>query len=482
MGTTVMKFTREKSLKIANSLVAAYVFTGLLPSSAVAGGEAQGTAYIESQAIACSFKLTPDPSRPFLPNEVNSTGNQEKSLTVYDALWSLQARSSDKSNCSLLTDRIVPQNPSLTNDPNSEIHTVEKDIKTFELIENYLSSVSSKENCKQDTTKPSCLYIVELATRTSSFLKVLSGGQERYEYLGENSNDRDSRIIPVPVSDTPSWDFNFPEDAFRSEALAIRNNGGPNDESQYMATLCDTECQERGLSVARLLPISSFILENQQKIIQAPIKTKVNSTLTPRESQWSAYAFGGGQDRVQLPWEIKVNSYFYLATKQPEAIPLVPGSNKDQLVGLNELGKNFAWPDPPKGAWTFLHPSVGYAPFRSNGKPSSLGITVEAIGYSWWKYSDKGARTNEWGLSIGAAWHNLEGNDDISPALVIRTPLKLMGSTPLTLAISTPRNEQRKRETLVSLNVDLNKLFSTDGAKDSGNLRARIEQLFGFKK
>ncbi len=478
-----MKLTGKTTLRLALMTATLVIGTAFLPTAAAAEGDVQGVPYIESRAAECSGILVPKKVPSAAPNEANQPKEgQKEPLSLMVAITVLEERARNQTVCTLLLNSLVPPTPAVTAIPETETGDLKRRAKSLEMIEYYLSSISKEQNCKQHTTKPSCLYIVELATRTSSFLKILSGGQARYEYLGDNSNDRGPRDISGLLSDTPSWDFNFPEDAFRTEALAIRNSGGSNDDTQYKAKLCDTECQERGLSVARLLPISSFLLQTQKEIIQYPILKEANSTLTLRESQWSAYAFGGGQDRVQLPWEIALNSYLYSATKQPEAISLVPGSNKDQLVGLNDLGKEFAWPEPPKGAWTLLHPSVGFAPFRSNGKSSSLGITVEAIGYSWWNYNDKGARTNEWGLSIGAAWHNLEGNDDISPALVIRTPLKLMGSTPLTLAISTPRNEQRKRETLVSLNVDLSKLFSTDGTKDSNNLRARIEQLFGFKK
>lgn len=122
------------------------------------------------------------------------------------------------------------------------------------------------------------------------------------------------------------------------------------------------------------------------------------------DAKWDAYLFGGGDNRVQLPWELLANSVFYKATSHP-----APGD----------------FPGPPNTAIVLLHPSVGLSLKDSKGADTNLVGVVELLGLSRWDYDGKtGARRNEWGLSAVAGYQPRDNGKDWGYGALLRTPFK----------------------------------------------------------
>lgn len=127
---------------------------------------------------------------------------------------------------------------------------------------------------------------------------------------------------------------------------------------------------------------------------------------TRNAARWDAYAFGGGWDRVQLPWELALNGWLYQRSedKRLEEDPNSPGR-------------------VPESALIFLHPSIGITPFDDAGGKSGLTGVVEAIGWSSWDYDDEtGARKDEFGVSLAAVYQERDQGKDWSPGIVVRLP------------------------------------------------------------
>lgn len=153
--------------------------------------------------------------------------------------------------------------------------------------------------------------------------------------------------------------------------------------------------------------------------------------------RWDAYHFGGGTHRVQLPWELWLNSAVYSRfhsskTEQP-------------------------WPEPPDTAWTLLHPIVGIAPFEIDGADSGIIGGIEVIGLSRWSYNDANERENEWGLSLAAIYQPNGQNDGWYPGLVLRTPYR-----GLNITYARVEDDNGGNADLFALSVDVGKLFSSD--------------------
>ena len=122
------------------------------------------------------------------------------------------------------------------------------------------------------------------------------------------------------------------------------------------------------------------------------------------DAQWDAYLFGGGDARVQLPWELLANSVLYKATSHPT---------------------EGEFPRPPNTALVLFHPSVGLALKTRKGADSNLVGVVEIVGLGHWTYDSKtGARKNEWGLSAVTTYQPRDNGKDWGYGALLRTPFK----------------------------------------------------------
>ena len=169
------------------------------------------------------------------------------------------------------------------------------------------------------------------------------------------------------------------------------------------ATPCDPQCAARAAQVARsfrritaasmlyrggAMRNTSLKYENDQNVLNA--------------AKWNSYWFGGGEGRVQWPWEIYINGMRYKAAQDSDG----------RFV-------------PPNDAWIIAHPGLGATLYDREGKKIELAAVLEIIGYSTWDYDGKtGARKNEWGGSVIAAYAQSETADDWGYGLLVRTPFK----------------------------------------------------------
>lgn len=140
------------------------------------------------------------------------------------------------------------------------------------------------------------------------------------------------------------------------------------------------------------------------------------------KAKWDAYLFGGGDSRVQLPWELLANSVLYKATSDAE-----PGE----------------FPKPPNTAIVLLHPSVGLSLKDSKGADSNLVGVVELVGLGHWQYDEKtGARKNEWGLSAVAGYQPRDNGKDWGYGGLLRTPFKGLNVVYVRTKLATGHDSQ----------------------------------------
>lgn len=188
-----------------------------------------------------------------------------------------------------------------------------------------------------------------------------------------------------------------------SGKLSGSDCGATNGLAALEASPCDAACADRAAQAAltfrRLLATTllyrggamgetSLKYENEQNVLSA--------------SKWRAYWFGGGEGRVQWPWEIYVNGASYNAETDTDG----------RFI-------------PPTHAWTILHPGVGASLYDTDGAKLEVAAIVELVGYSTWKYDDKtGERRDEWGGSVIAAYAQSDTADDWGYGLLLRTPYK----------------------------------------------------------
>jgi hypothetical protein len=166
---------------------------------------------------------------------------------------------------------------------------------------------------------------------------------------------------------------------------------------------CDPMCRRSVAEVLALYPLFSELDWFFQKGVAAPAYAEQAKEAKIARAKWDAYLFGGGDARVQLPWELAVNSVIY-KTNQPRP---EPGD----------------YPEPPRVALTLLHPSVGITLKNSKGADGNVAGVVELIGLSRWRYDpDDGSRRNEWGLSAISAYQPRDGGRDWGYGALLRTP------------------------------------------------------------
>jgi len=171
------------------------------------------------------------------------------------------------------------------------------------------------------------------------------------------------------------------------------------------AAACDAMCERATAEVLALYPVFAEIDWFFQKSVVAPAYQQEAKEAHLARAKWDAYLFGGGDARVQLPWELLVNSAIYKA----RSADVAPG----------------VYPTPPNIAVVLLHPSVGLTLKTSKGADSNVVGVVELIGLSHWRYDETdGSRKNEWGVSAVSVYQPRDNGRDWGFGGLIRTPWK----------------------------------------------------------
>lgn len=162
---------------------------------------------------------------------------------------------------------------------------------------------------------------------------------------------------------------------------------------------CDDLCVVGVAQVVALYPVFRALDYASQPTAAKSLKVVVDE-LEGRRDRWDAYHFGGGTKRVQLPWELALNSILYT----PPPVDEVP------------------FPKPPTTAWILLHPSVGLTLKDSKGEDGKVVGVVELLGKSWWRYNEKNERAGELGASVIAAYRPRDDGDDWGYGVLVRLP------------------------------------------------------------
>ena len=162
---------------------------------------------------------------------------------------------------------------------------------------------------------------------------------------------------------------------------------------------CDDLCVAGAAQVVALYPVFRALDYAAQPSAAKSLKVVVDD-LKGRRDRWDAYHFGGGTKRVQLPWELALNSILYT----PPPVDEVP------------------FPEAPRTAWILVHPSVGLTLKDSRGADSKVVGVVEVLGKSWWRYDEKNERAGEFGASAIAAYRPRDDGDDWGYGVLVRLP------------------------------------------------------------
>ncbi len=238
--------------------------------------------------------------------------------------------------------------------------------------------------------------------------------------------DRANLLPSLQDSKTPAGQYRLAAD-FHWDTVYGAFGSGPNGASLYRLVVraaglpapkedfadyippagksCDDPCR---ISVADVLGqfalLDELDLLYRANVVQGRIQ-KQAAVAKLTEARWNAYLFGGGDARVQLPWELLANSALYKLTVRGPA----PGD----------------YPEPPSTALVLMHPSVGLAFKTAKGTDANLVGVVELAGITHWSYDPvTGARKNEWGLSGIAAYQPRKNGHDWGYGALLRTPLR----------------------------------------------------------
>ncbi|NZA26526.1 hypothetical protein H0E84_09020 [Luteimonas sp. SJ-92] len=243
------------------------------------------------------------------------------------------------------------------------------------------------------------------------------------------------RIMVAAISDGCSATVGAKLDALLAGSLA------PLDERELRENLNDStassSCIEAFDTAARIF-LHAATLDAVHASTLAPaafVKLAVDARIN--YAKWDAYNFGGGTSRVQLPWEIALNGALYR------------GNPRD---GSAEL-----WPEPPTSALILFHPTLGIAPFSTDGSASGVIGAIEAVGWSRWRYSSKNTRADDWGGSLAAVYVPGGESDGWHPGLVVRTPFRSVN-----IVYARTRDEASDDGHLVAFSVDVSRFVFRD--------------------
>jgi hypothetical protein len=176
------------------------------------------------------------------------------------------------------------------------------------------------------------------------------------------------------------------------------------DQSAEAKLTCDDLCADGTAQVLSLYALFSALDVAFQPSGGELLDVTAKKLQATRE-RWDAYHFGGGDARVQLPWELALNGVIFNANRP-----------------LDAEGHYAPFPPPPNYAVTFIHPSVGLALKDTKGADSSLVGVVEVLGFSRWTYAEDNTRSGEWGLSLIAAYQPRDNDRDWGYGVLARLP------------------------------------------------------------
>jgi hypothetical protein len=145
-----------------------------------------------------------------------------------------------------------------------------------------------------------------------------------------------------------------------------------------------------------------------------------------RKAKWDAYF---DDARVQFPWELYVNGWFY-------------GRENRRKGGFAE---------PPNDQFIFLHPGIGveYVGGAPSGNRFEAALVLELIGYNRWSWTKAGKIDNAWGASIIQTYSDRAGMSSMRPGVMLHYQSKY--------SVAFTR---KNGETGVVLSVDLAKLVT----------------------
>lgn len=179
---------------------------------------------------------------------------------------------------------------------------------------------------------------------------------------------------------------------------------------------CDAACAQRAVDVAEALrpamaldALYSFV--GSQTLMAAEAERDAENA-----ANWLAYFFGGGDSRVQWPWELWINGARY----EPEDHRIMQRRRLEDDSVQEYWGGRWA---PPTDAFIVLHPGVGATFYDADDSEMKFTALAELIGYSRWSYRE-GKRHNEWGGSVIAAYHPGDDGDDWGYGVMVRTPYR----------------------------------------------------------
>jgi hypothetical protein len=170
------------------------------------------------------------------------------------------------------------------------------------------------------------------------------------------------------------------------------------------AAPCDAACAAATARVVALFPL----LHGLDVAWQGPAGEGMAAYadhLQVTRDRWDAYHFGGGDARVQLPWELAVNGLIFQRTR-----PRLQDGSREPF------------PRPPRWALTVAHPTVGLSLKDTRGADSNLVGVVEALGFSKWTYGEDNRRSREWGVSAVAAYQPRDNGHDWGYGVLARLP------------------------------------------------------------
>jgi hypothetical protein len=246
------------------------------------------------------------------------------------------------------------------------------------------------------------------------------------------------------------------ERAFKTEPASGANNRG-----EYTT--------DEALSLLPLAIYSDAFDEVRTRSIANASLAEVAARAAASDGKWRSYHFGGGDTRVQLPWELVLNDAWLRGRSTTvNYLRCLEDSRKSDVDG-----KPCEPLQAPTTSWTLLHPSVGITPFDSKGNSSGVTGVIEVFGWNRWEYDQSTfARKNDWSVSIVGVYAPADDRKDWSPGLLLRTPY-----SGLSFVWSQPQLRGGGTSNAISLSVDISKVVSSELNENS--LMKSLTSIFG---
>jgi len=341
-----------------------------------------------------------------------------------------------------------------------------KDYTAPQILDAVQDGVSRAErDCAGDATQPACEGLAAAAARLM-MARVLLGpdGPAKtaaahsalrdytasihwdHAYLSFGQSSSGVSLLRLALKAGPAAAAATPVDA----ATVFSDFRSDFRDTPAAAAPCETACATATARVVALYPL----LHGLDIAWQGPAGDRLEQLadrLQARRDRWDAYHFGGGDARVQLPWELAINGVIFQRTR-PRLADRTPEP----------------FPDAPNWAVVVAHPTVGLALKDSRGADSNLVGVVEALGFSRWTYGKDNKRSGEWGLSAVAAYQPRDNGRDWGYGVLARLPWRGVN-----VAWTRTRLDNRKDADQL--------LFSIDISKYIGGGAGNLAKLFKLK-